>query len=224
MTDNPQPRPRASTDGVCSEPEAVHVSAAAVRRLAEAVAALSDDPEYFVQALTDMLTAMKPISPDEYSATEVRFLIESGAFSAEEWAKTSEAVNRGCLHVAATEAWLLGLFETISLDVVSGFLSWKEEVVGTAVAEGRLYAVEISGRFRFPVWQFDAGSPSKLLPGLTAIAQVMSPRWSWQSVAGFMATPQTSLVAEGPKTPAQWLRDGGDVHDVIEIVEASDWR
>lgn len=199
------------------------VSGEAVRRLAEAVARLSNDHAFFLEALTDFLLAMKPISLERLAGNEVRFLIESGAFTADEWAETSAAVDRGSLQVAATEGWLLGLFETTSMDVVTGFLGWNEEAVRAAVAEGRLFALEISGRLRFPVWQLSSGSPSKLLPGLTEIIQVVTPRWDWHSVAGFMTTPQSSLVAEGRKTPASWLRDGGDVDAVKQIIESDDW-
>ena len=223
MTESHSPAPADSTNGTGSGPGAVHVSEDAIRRLAEAVARLANDPEYFLEALTDMLLAMRPISLERLSGNEVRFLIESGAFSAEEWAETSAAVDRGRLQVGSTEGWLLGLFETSSMEVVTGFLDWNEETVRAAVAEGRLYAIEISGRLRFPTWQFSVGSPDKLLPGLTEILQVITPRWTWQSAAGCFATVQSSLVAEGPQTPVQWLRHGGDVHDVIEIVESDDW-
>ncbi|WP_104129698.1 hypothetical protein [Cryobacterium sp. N21] len=200
------------------------VSDAAVWRLAEAVAYLANDSDYFLQALTDMLTAMRPISRERPTDNEVRFLIESGGFTAEAWAETSASVDRGYLQLGETQGWLLDLFATMSLENVSGFLGWDEKAVQTAVTDAYLYAVEVSGRLRFPLWQFIVGDPNKLIPGLTDIIEVVTPRGDWHSIAGFMATPQSRLVAEGCKTPAQWLRDGGDVHDVIEIVEASDWR
>ena len=223
MTESESPAAADSTAGTGSEPGAVHVSEDAVRRLAEAVARLANDPEYFLEALTDMLLAMRPISLERLSASEVRFLIESGAFTAEEWGETSASVDRGGLQLGTTEGWLLGLFETSSLEVVTGFLDWNEEAVRAAVEEGRLFAIEISGRLRFPTWQFQAGTPNKLIPGLTEIIQVVTPRWNWHSIAGFMATPQSSLVAEGRQTPAEWLRDGGDVDAVKQIVESDDW-
>jgi len=223
MMDSHSPAPADSTDGTGSGPGAVHISEAAIRRLAEAVAQLANDPEYFVLALTDMLLAMKPISLEKPSDNEVRFLIESGAFSADEWAETSAAVDRGSLQAGVTEGWLLSLFATSSMEVVTGFLGWNDDAVHAAVGAGRLFAIEISGRLRFPTWQFSVGSPDKLLPGLTEILPVITPRWTWQSAASFFATVQSSLVAEGPQTPLQWLRHGGDVHDVIEIVESDDW-
>lgn len=208
--------------GNANGPVRPHVSDDAVRRLAEAVAGLANDPD-FLQMLTDMLLAMKPISRERLTENEVRFLIESGAFTAEEWAETSASVDRGRLQLSATEGWLLGLFATLSMDDVTGFLGWSEGVVRTAAAEGHLYAIEISGRLRFPTWQFQAGSPTKLLPGLTEMIAVISPRWDWRSATGFFNTPQEDLVGEGRKTPTQWLRDGGNVDEVIKIVEASDW-
>ncbi|MEB0287130.1 hypothetical protein QN355_11255 [Cryobacterium sp. 10S3] len=223
MTEDPVPGLDDSSDTGRSIPEPVHVSVAAVRRLAETVARLANDPEYFLEALTDMVLAMEPISREKLTENEVRFLVESGAFTPEEWAETSASVDRGSLQLSTAEAWLLGLFSTMSVEDVTGFLGWNESDVSDAAADGRLYAIEVSGRRRFPVWQFDAASPSKLLPGLTSMIGIMTPRWHWQSAAGFMATPQRDLVALGRKTPIQWLRDGGDVDDVREIVEASDW-
>ena len=221
MTDNRAPEDVAGDS--LPRDVAFQVSDAAVRRLAEAVARLANDPDYFLQALTDMLLAMEPNSREELPENEVRYLIESGAFTAETWAAASKSVNRGNLQLRITEGWLLDLLATMSLENVTGFLGWDGEAVRKAVAEGHLYAFEITGRLRFPTWQFNVGSPVKLLPGLTEIIQVITPRWSWRSAAGFMATPQSELVAEGRQTPVEWLRDGGNVDDVRNIVEASDW-
>ena len=200
-----------------------HVSEAAVRRLAEAIASLANDPNFFVEALTETLLTMKPISRTSLSASEVRFMIESGAFTAEEWAETSASVKRGELQLSATESWLSGLLATISLEETAHYLGWSEEAVLAAEADGRLYGFEISGRMRFPTWQFNVGSPEKLIPGLSEILDVLDTGWSWRSVAGLMCTPQSSLLAEGRKTPVAWLRDGGDVESVKQIIESSDW-
>lgn len=199
------------------------VSDDALRRFGEAVSHLGRDSAFIVSALTDMLLAMAPMSMQKLTENEVRFLIESGAFTAEEWAETSASVNRGSLQLGAAEGWLLSLFETTSMEDVTGFLGWNEDAVHAAVAEGRLYAIEISGRLRFPTWQLDAASPTRLLPGLTEVIKAISPLWHWQSAAAFLATPQRSLIGEGRKTPTQWLRDGGDVNAVTQILEADAW-
>jgi hypothetical protein len=223
MTESHFPVPAGSADGTGSKPEAVQVSEDAARRLAEAVARLGNNPSYFVEALTDMLMTLKPVSGNGLSNQQERFLIESGSFTAEELASTSREVNKGSLQLSAAQAWLSNLLATMSLEDATGFLGWDEQAVRTAVSEGRLYAIEVSGRVRFPVWQFNVGHPNKLIPGLTEIIQVVTPRWNWHSIAGFMATPQSSLVAEGRQTPAEWLRDGGDVDAVKQIVESDDW-
>lgn len=200
------------------------VSDEAVRRLVEAVAHLANDPDYFVQALTDMLLAMRPIPSNSLTKQHEQFLIESGAYTAEELDAAAREADRGALRLRVAETWLSQLLATISLEDATGLLEWTEEDVQDAVSDGRLYAIEISDRLRFPAWQFNVGSPEKLIPGLTEILDVVTPRWSWQSVAAFMSTPQSSLVAEGRQTPVEWLRDGGDVNAVKQIIETNDWR
>ena len=199
------------------------ISLDAVRRLAEAVTHLSNDHEYFLEALTEKLLATRPVARGGYEDTARQYLIDSGVFTAESWAKTAASLERGSLQVSETAEWLGDLFATKSIASASVFLEWTEDAVLDAVAAGRLYAVEVSGRLRLPTWQFDIGSPNNLVPGLTEIIRVVAPRWSWQSVAGFMSTRQSSLVAEGRKTPVDWLCDGGDVAAVKQIVEDSDW-
>ncbi|MEB0288274.1 hypothetical protein QN355_17165 [Cryobacterium sp. 10S3] len=108
MTDNHAPEDFAGDP--LPRDVAFQVSDAAVRRLAEAVARLANDPDYFLQALTDMLLAMEPNSREELPENEVRYLIESGAFTAETWAAASKSVNRGNLQLRITEGWLLNLW------------------------------------------------------------------------------------------------------------------
>lgn len=200
-----------------------NASAHALRRLGETVAHLSNDPEYFLAALTEMLLAMRPIATSKLTEQQERYLIESGAFTARELAATMRQVDNGSLQLGAVKAWLSCLYATLSIEDVSRFLGWREAEVRAAASAGRLYSVEVSGRPRFPVWQFSTESPGKLLPGLPDVIKFVAPRWNWCGVTEFMATPHPDLIAKGRKTPVAWLRDGGDVDDVIEIVEASDW-
>ena len=197
----------------------------ALRQLGKAVDDLKADTPYILRALTEMLRALRPVSVEGSARKQrMRYLIESGAFTAEQLSTAMSAVDRGALQLRAAEAWLSQLCTTMSLEETTGYLGWSEEAVQAAVSEGRLYGVDISGRLRFPAFQFNVGSATKLIPGLTDIIEAVAPRWDWRSVAGFMATPQSSLIAEGRKTPVEWLRDGGDVAAVISIVESNDWR
>ncbi|WP_066596133.1 hypothetical protein [Cryobacterium arcticum] len=197
------------------------VSDIAVQGLADAIAQLGNDREYFVKALTDFLLAMKPIARG-LTEDQVQFLIESGSFTAAEWAATSASVDRGGLQVSTAEEWLLDFLATTSLEDTADFLDWSDDRVRAAVANGQLYGIEVSGRLRFPRWQFNA--PSGLLPGLPEIIASVTPRWHWQSTAGFMLSEQSELVGESRMTPVQWLRDGREVKNVINLVKASDWR
>ncbi|SFN43381.1 hypothetical protein [Mycetocola miduiensis] len=218
MTDS-TPSPD-NADGLIGTP----VSDEAVRRLADAIAHLAADGPYLVDAVTEFALTLRPVSRDgRLSKQQEEFLIESGSFTAEELADAKRDVDKGSLQLGAIDAFLSNLCATMSLEDAAGFLGWDEGAVTTAVSEGRLYGVEISGRLRFPSWQFNLGSPDKLLPGLAEVIKVLTPRWGWHSVAGFMSTPQEDLVAKGRKTPAVFLRDGGDVSEVRAIVESDDW-
>ena len=205
------------------ERESASVSDEAVRRLAEAVARLSNDPDWFLQALTEAVLAMTPISMVKRTKQQDSFLVESGTFTAEELAEAQMYVDRGALQLSSAGVFLSNLLRTMSFHEATGYLDLDEEAVRTAVAEGRLYAIKISGQLRFPAWQFNVGSPEKLIPRLTELIAVVSSRWDWQSTAAFLATPQSSLVAEGRKTPIDWLRDGGDIQLIRNIVESNGW-
>lgn len=213
-----EPTPDSANSGVASPSRD-----AALQNLGEAIGRLGGDSVYIMRSLTDMLTAMRPVSRNRLTKLQQRFLIESGSFTADELASTTDDVDRGSLQVGAAEAMLSNLVASMSLEDVASFLDWTEDAVRTAVTEGLLYSVEISGRSRFPVWQLDLEQPNKLIPGLAEVIKAVTPRWDWYSVAGFMSTPQFGLVATGRRTPTEWLRDGGNVADVIEIIEVSDW-
>lgn len=200
------------------------VSDEAVSGLMYAIARLNANAPYFVDALTEYLLTLRPVSPEAgLSGEQERFLIESDVLTADELADTKDEINRGDLQLDAAEAFLSHLCATLSLDAAAGYLSWDEETVRTAVSERRLYGVEFSGRLRLPVWQFHVSGPSKLLPGLADVLKAASPSLHWQSMAGLMATRQSSLRAEGRKTPVDWLRDGGDVQAVIQLLKGGGW-
>jgi hypothetical protein len=209
--------------GAPGAPGAPDVSETAVRQLARAVAQLNNDSEWFLEALTDYVYSLRPVTKNRLTEAERRYLIESGDFTAEALADAEKSVDRGSLQVDAIEGWLAQLNDTISLDEAAEFLGREECDVTRSVTEGRLYAVEVSGRRRFPGWQFDVRQPGKVLPHLQEVVQAVSSRWESRGIAAFMATPQSGLVARGRKTPAAWLRDGGDVAKVVEIVESDDW-
>lgn len=206
-----------------SETEPFPISDELVRRLAAAVAHLNNEPEWFIRALTEVLFTMTPVARERLSVEEVRFLVDSGEFTAEEWFETSTAVSRGGLQLDVVVGWLSGVLQTKSLEDVTAFLGWDSEAVLNAVREDRLYAIDISNSLRFPSWQFHVSAPEKLLPGLAELIGIVSPHWQWRSIAGFMETRQQSLISEGRKSPFAWLSDGGDIDAIRQIVESDSW-
>jgi len=191
----------------------------AVRRLAQAIERLGNDADYFIDALTEKLLSMEPLlKPEPDDDSDRAFLIASGSFSAAEYDAARRSVARGSLQLRVVESWFSSLAGTLSLEAIAGFLHWSDDEVATAVANGRLYAVEIAGRLRFPEWQLSLSSPGKLLPGLAEVIAADNPKRSWIVLAGLMGTPQADLYGEGHKTPVAWLRDGGDVRRVTDVV------
>ena len=106
------------------------VSDGDLRRFGEAVALLGRDSTFIIQSLTDMLFAMAPKSLEKLSESEVRFMIESGAFTADEWAETSASVNRGSLQLGAAKGRLLALLETESMETEPSRVSCRRFVGG----------------------------------------------------------------------------------------------
>ncbi|MBF4580799.1 hypothetical protein [Frigoribacterium sp. VKM Ac-2530] len=191
----------------------------AVRRLAQAVERLGNDADYFMDALTEKLLSIEPrLKPEPDGESDRAFLITSGSFSAAEYDAARRSVARGSLQLRVVESWFSSLAGTLSLTAIARFLHWSEDEVTTAATDGRLHAVEISGRLRFPEWQLSLSSPGKLLPGLAEVIAAASSEQSWIILAGLMGTPQEDLYGEGNKTPVAWLRDGGDVRRVTDIV------
>jgi hypothetical protein len=211
--------PQSARPDSLDEPTAPAISEAKVTELADAIYRLNNDPEWFMDALLEFLYSVRPVEPNRLTKAQKRYLIQSGDFTAESLAEAEASVDRGSLQLDVVQGWLAHLLDTSSLDEAAGFLGMEEDQVIRLVEEGRLYAATVHGRLRFPHWQFDVSKPGKVLPHLPDVIRAVRPDWHSQSLAAFMATPQGDLVAEGPKTPTAWLRDGGDVQDVIDLIE-----
>lgn len=132
------------------------------------------------------------------------------------------------MQLVMTEGDYLHLRNTFSLNATAGHLGWNEKDVLKAVADGRLYAVEVLGLTRLPSWQFESIPlgiilPGRILPGVSKIIEVIDPQWPSTIIHGYMNAPQKGLIAEGRKTPIAWLRDGGDVETVVELIKTQTW-
>ena len=184
---------------------------------------LDGDTEWIVRALTETLQALRPVSAESLSQAEARYLIESGAFTLEQLAETQIRVERGSLQKGAIEAFLTDLRGTLSLEQVAEYLGLSDLEVRDAVADRRLYAVEIADQLRFPTWQFMLSRGQKLIPGLPRLIDEFGDQRSWQSVAAFMRTPQEDLVVEAPQTPTDWVRRGGDIEALCSLIASTGW-
>jgi hypothetical protein len=65
---------------------------------------------------------------------------------------------------------------------------------------------------------------SNSVPNLDIVLAAAPAEMPAVAVAGFLDTPQPNLSMEQrPVTPVQWLRRGGDVADVVRLLEITDW-
>jgi hypothetical protein len=195
----------------------------AVKRLAQAIARLNNDPEWFLGALTEHVKSLRPVTRKRLTREQKRYLISVGEFTVRSLAETEKHVDRGSLQLDSVESWLSYVNDTISIDDAASLLKMDVAELPRAVAEGSLFATEVAGRLRFPKWQFDVSQPGRVLPGLEEVIAAAKKRWDARGVSAFMATPQSGLVSSGRKTPVAWLRDGGDVEEVVAVIEAGDW-
>ncbi|HXH36254.1 MAG TPA: hypothetical protein VNJ54_17895 [Plantibacter sp.] len=183
----------------------------------QALEQLGGDSNYLLAALTNHIRALTPVRPSGLSAEQTEYLISSGAFTAESLAETQARVARGDLQQNMFESFLSHLHETATLDDLIGYLRWDEGTIRTAVDEGRLHAIEVAGQLRFPVWQLTYRG-DKLLPGLPAILEAARTRMKSLALASFMTIPQESLIATGRQVPTEWLIQGNDVQEVVDVI------
>lgn len=195
----------------------------AIADFVDTVNDLGVDGRWLVQGFTDFLRRQKRGGGPGMTAEERKFVIESGAMTKAELEESERDVARGGLEKNAGELWLRTYQETWSGDTAADFLGWTEPELRVAVEKGRIYGIPIRGRLRFPRWQFSLRSPGRLIPHLESVLPVLTEHWDWMSSSAFMSVRQSSLVAEGRKTPRSWLRDGGDPAAILKIIEGDKW-
>lgn len=108
---------------------------------------------------------------------------------------------------------------------VAELLEIDDADVAQLVVEGQLYAFSSGSSLRFPTWQLVEGDRAdhRTAPGLTGLVAAIPRSMRPASVLGFMHTPQDDLRVHGDRvTPLQWLKDGGDVQDVLDILTERD--
>lgn len=94
-----------------------------------------------------------------------------------------------------------------------------------------LWSIDDGGAWRFPALQFevvDRGSERTALKQIRGLDQVLPPLLAQDlhptAVTGFLLTPQSELRVNGqPQSVNDWLRHGGSIKPVLDLIEVSQW-
>jgi hypothetical protein len=91
-----------------------------------------------------------------------------------------------------------------------------------------LWAIESNGSWVYPAIQFEVniktGRPDRQIRGLERVFQALPVDLHPTAVAGLLRAPQIELqVGDRPRSVLDWLRSGGSVEPVLELVEIADW-
>ncbi|PZE67368.1 hypothetical protein DEJ27_12145 [Curtobacterium sp. MCPF17_018] len=159
------------------------------------------------------------------TAEQARVLVESGSMTAEELAENEAEVARGELEISEYRTALEPIVASCGPRAVAELLKIDGADVAQLAVKGQLYAFSSGSLLRFPTWQFVDGdrADQRTVPGLADLVAGIPRSMHPASVLGFMHTPQDDLRVHGDRvTPLRWLKDGGDVQDVIDILPERD--
>ena len=171
-----------------------------------------------LRELAEILTKRQPRG-GALSDEQVAFLIESGAFTATEFAETEASLARGDLAKLERKTRLAAITDSLSVAEVAQVLSIDAARVRRRQAKSDLYAFLAGGRRRYPLWQFTGDPARPVLPGLAALVHGIPADMHPASVQGFMTTPQEDLRVDGERmTPVDWLLRGGDAEALVAIL------
>ncbi|MEB3052102.1 DNA-binding protein [Mycolicibacter sp. MYC123] len=93
---------------------------------------------------------------------------------------------------------------------------------------GKLWAIDNGGTWAYPALQFESdprtGQASQQIRGIDEVFAALPRDLHPIAVAGFLSSPHPDLAIDGyARTPLDWLRSGGDVSPVLQLVEVADW-
>jgi hypothetical protein len=111
---------------------------------------------------------------------------------------------------------------------VAALLGIHESRVRQRRLAHRLWAIESDGAWLYPAIQFDislkTGKPHKQIRGLEQVFQAMPGGLHPAAVAEFLRAPQTALQVDGrPLSVLKWLRSGGTVQQILQLIAIADW-
>lgn len=113
-----------------------------------------------------------------------------------------------------------------SADEVATGLGISSSRVRQKRLAGELWAIPDGQTWLFPVLQFETGvngGPTRQVRGLDQVFKALPADLHPVAVAGFLRTPQLDLFHDRPMSPVEWLRDGGDITQVVAAAAGTDW-
>lgn len=162
---------------------------------------------------------------DGLAPEQIAFLIDSGGFTEESFARATAAVARGDLAESERKTAEGAVVASITADVAAARLGVDAAEVERLRGRGDLYAFNSEGVWRYPRWQFIGNAQQHLLPHLAHLVASIPTEMHAATVLGFMRTPQRSAQIDGkPVTPVEWLTRGGDPQVLRELLEAFLWN
>lgn len=155
------------------------------------------------------------------STDQITYLMESGAFSSDDFADVEFGVMNGELANTERRTRLAAVTETQGAAEVAKRLGIDASRVRHRQSKGGLYAFMAGGNRRYPAWQFTGDPAQPVLPGLAAVVSAFPDDLHPATIQGFMTTRQSELSAGGEAmTPVEWLRHGGDTQAVVDILDS----
>jgi hypothetical protein len=181
--------------------------------------------ERFNLQRADLLAALKTLPAIKPGAAvlteeEARLLDEAG------FVEDPVAFAEAAADIVAHTALLINTAYTGPQ--VAALLGITESRVRQRRLARTLWAIESDGAWLYPAIQFEtnpkAGQPGKQIRGLEQLFQALPPGLHPTAVTGFLHTPQTELQVDGrPLSVLEWLRSGGPVEPVLQLIEIADW-
>lgn len=177
---------------------------------------------FLVGALKDLETSLEERSPrgDGLSTEQAAYLTDSGAFASDELEAIEASVRSGTLERAVRETRVATLRDAFSASEVASLLGIDASRVRHRHAKGHLFAFLAGGKRWYPRWQFDGSPTWTVLPSLPTLVEALPGDLHPATIGGFMTTPQRGLRIDGANvSPAAWLRSGGDVDEVLRLLD-----
>lgn len=203
------------------------VLAAFGRSFTELFEATSGDGDRFLAVLNETARAVRQVRerPDTMTQAQADFLLQSGSMTAEELAESEDEVARGDLAAIERQTELEPIIESVGSAGAGEILGIEESSVRHRKDKGLLYSFKTDQALHYSTWQFvDNDDPKRrTLPGLSAVVKAIPDTMHPASVLGFMTTPQSDLLVDDEAvTPVEWLKGGGDVQEVVDLLSERD--